>query len=291
MKCVYMYYQSKRSSHCTECVGQEVSHEPILFVNNLLQMEGDHPTNNQWKFVDKRSFSTFYNGEQNNTVLKFKYTPPTTSELLDGQSPKADGQINYKSHSRLHQYLNFGNQNHKPRTSLKSSRNFPIFGDFYLNSNSLKTLIVSAEKDRGRWCVYSGSSTCSSNKTKLHSTPEFKAKTCSGRTLNLKESMRSAYSKRSGGSTFTSALNQKYDMQSLKRKYNITNYHRGKWLISSKERSRCLWREICKLISSKDLVHCNAKYQEMMKEIWIYCDFSDSLDAWLYEAWITLCGG
>lgn len=206
-----------------------------------------------------------FTGKQNNTVLKYKYMPPKTSELLNGQTPKSEGQMNYQqshSHQEFYpEYLHLGNP------SLKSSgRSFPFFRHFSLNSDFQKMGIVSGEKGRGFWCVFSGSSSCSSNKNKLHSTMEFLGKTCCGRTLNRKESVYSAFSKEIGSSTFAShQLNQKYDMQSLKRKYGITNYHRGKWIISTKEKSSFLWKEICKLISTRELVHCNAKYQVKYK--------------------------
>lgn len=63
-KCVC--YQSKLS--CAEVVGQ-----PMVLVNNLLEV--DPLENNEWQFVNKRFFSSFYQGESGGWICCYPGSP------------------------------------------------------------------------------------------------------------------------------------------------------------------------------------------------------------------------
>lgn len=57
----------------------------------------------------------------------------------------------------------------------------------------------------------------------------------------------------------------------MKKKYNLSDFHRGKWLINGDScgtlKISGVWREVCKMLKCGQLPNCNSKYQVIFSQI------------------------
>lgn len=75
-------------------------------------------------------------------------------------------------------------------------------------------------------------------------------------------------------------------LHEMKKKHSLNYHQRGKWIIRrNKDLTKGknstveqLWKKVCALIKEGRLPHCNAKFQKMQDEFWVYCDFQHSLE-------------
>lgn len=181
----------------------------------------------------------FLTGFSSGVTLKFKHPPPNRTDIVDFVTTRpslSETKDNYSLLEFSPKYAKDLSSIHKRHTeALKSDfATSPLVDKAPLISNDLTDAkvspinLTSANNNKGTWCT-----NVSVTKNKQQKTSPRK---CSNQVI-----------------------------KNIKKKYNVSDHHRGKWVIDNDgccaSKISVVWKEICRILKCGQLPYCNAKYQ------------------------------